>query len=313
MTNASGGVHSQMRYYAHGEVRWSSGTLPTDRRDTGQREETGLGLYDYVARRYDPLLGRFIQADTIVPSLNPGDLNRYAYTRNNPLAYTDPDGHLPWWARYAFMQTAMTIGSSYPLRPLLHGRQDARQNSHTIKSLAADYQDVAPVMVAAAIAEQASDVERLFGIDLWERAALSVLPSKQDMSRGIAQLRPSEQAGLGLAGDLFDPATAIEGMYAKVSAASARIGELDPSESLAPTDRCMLLALAQNSGTGVVDQFFQANKDWATMLDPGKGNNARILRYFTLHLDWLLQEGWELPDGVDKDRWRQIVFADQQG
>jgi len=38
--------------------------------------------------------GRFVQADTIVPKPeNPQDLNRYSYTRNNPLRYTDPTGH----------------------------------------------------------------------------------------------------------------------------------------------------------------------------------------------------------------------------
>ncbi len=100
MTNASGGVVSAMRsrgvyaHYAYGEVRASSGTVPTDRRFTGQREETGLGLYDYVARRYDPLLGRFIQADTIVPSpQSPQSFNRYAYVLNAPLRYVDPTGH----------------------------------------------------------------------------------------------------------------------------------------------------------------------------------------------------------------------------
>jgi len=51
-------------------------------------------LYDYVARRYDPLLGRFIQADTIVPSpQSPQSLNRYAYVLNAPLRFTDPTGH----------------------------------------------------------------------------------------------------------------------------------------------------------------------------------------------------------------------------
>ncbi|MCD4739002.1 MAG: RHS repeat-associated core domain-containing protein [Anaerolineae bacterium] len=52
------------------------------------------GRYDHNARYYNPTLGRFISADTIVP--NPGDpqsLNRYAYTLNNPLKYTDPSGH----------------------------------------------------------------------------------------------------------------------------------------------------------------------------------------------------------------------------
>jgi len=51
-------------------------------------------LYDYGARFYDPLLGRFISADTVVPGAgNPQALNRYAYVLNNPLRYTDPSGH----------------------------------------------------------------------------------------------------------------------------------------------------------------------------------------------------------------------------
>jgi len=40
------------------------------------------------------MLGRFLSADTIVPSPgNPQSLNRYAYTLNNPVKYTDPTGH----------------------------------------------------------------------------------------------------------------------------------------------------------------------------------------------------------------------------
>lgn len=42
----------------------------------------------------DPVIGRFLSADTIVP--NPGDsqsLNRYMYVAGNPLKYIDPSGH----------------------------------------------------------------------------------------------------------------------------------------------------------------------------------------------------------------------------
>ena len=93
-TNSSGGVVSEMRYYPYGETDWSSGTMATDRRFTGQREEIGLGLYDYVARRCDPWLGRFTQADTVVPEPgNPQAWNRYAYVLNSPLGSTDPTGH----------------------------------------------------------------------------------------------------------------------------------------------------------------------------------------------------------------------------
>jgi hypothetical protein len=48
----------------------------------------------YRARYYAQGLGRFISADTMVPdSSNPPSLNRFSYTRNNPLKYIDPTGH----------------------------------------------------------------------------------------------------------------------------------------------------------------------------------------------------------------------------
>ena len=43
-------------------------------------------------RGYDPALGRFAQADTIVPGGVQG-YDRYAYTNNNPIRYIDPSGH----------------------------------------------------------------------------------------------------------------------------------------------------------------------------------------------------------------------------
>ncbi|MCP4964916.1 MAG: RHS repeat-associated core domain-containing protein [bacterium] len=52
----------------------------------------------YNARYYDPLVGRFISADTIVPDpSNPQALNRYSYVTNNPVRYTDPTGHCQSW------------------------------------------------------------------------------------------------------------------------------------------------------------------------------------------------------------------------
>lgn len=54
---------------------------------TGQVDD-GLGWMHYRARQYDPLLGRFMQADTIVAD----GLNGYTYVSNSPLIATDPSG-----------------------------------------------------------------------------------------------------------------------------------------------------------------------------------------------------------------------------
>jgi uncharacterized protein RhaS with RHS repeats len=48
-----------------------------------------IGLYYYRTRQHAPGLGRFLQPDPISFSR---DSNLYAYTRNDPLNYTDPNG-----------------------------------------------------------------------------------------------------------------------------------------------------------------------------------------------------------------------------
>ena len=87
-------VNSELRYKPWGTARYSSGSTPTTKRFTGQREDAGVGLYYYNARYYEPVLGRFISPDSMVPDPNdPQDLNRYAYVKNNPIRHDDPTGH----------------------------------------------------------------------------------------------------------------------------------------------------------------------------------------------------------------------------
>jgi RHS repeat-associated protein len=51
------------------------------------------GLINMNARLYDPVVGRFLSPDTLVPDpTSSQDYNRYSYVRNNPLKYTDPTG-----------------------------------------------------------------------------------------------------------------------------------------------------------------------------------------------------------------------------
>jgi RHS repeat-associated protein len=55
--NSAGAKYGELRYKAFGETRYTFGTTPTSFGFTGQRQESGLGLYFYNARWYDPYLG----------------------------------------------------------------------------------------------------------------------------------------------------------------------------------------------------------------------------------------------------------------
>ncbi len=112
-TNSSGAFSAELRYkpvannerryslkksrsggISRGELRNPTGTTPTTFRFTGQREQSEIGLYFYNARWYDSSLGRFTSPDTIIPGAgNPLAWDRFAYTLNNPVRYTDPSGH----------------------------------------------------------------------------------------------------------------------------------------------------------------------------------------------------------------------------
>src|SRR3990172_4559579 len=97
VVDTGGNWIDDIRYHAFGETRSGGATTPTDKRFTGQTLDLSTGLYWYGSRAYDPVLGRFVQPDSIVPDhKNPQALNRYSYVLNNPLRYTDPSGNEPW-------------------------------------------------------------------------------------------------------------------------------------------------------------------------------------------------------------------------
>src|SRR5579871_5915494 len=61
---------------------------------TGHQQLDPVGLIHMKGRLYDPMLGRFIQADPMTESDLTQGLNRYSYVLNNPLSLTDPNGYL---------------------------------------------------------------------------------------------------------------------------------------------------------------------------------------------------------------------------
>ncbi len=58
-----------------------------------ERFDPETGLQYLHARYYDPNLGRFLSPDTWDPTIPGVDINRYAYSLNDPINMRDPGGH----------------------------------------------------------------------------------------------------------------------------------------------------------------------------------------------------------------------------
>jgi RHS repeat-associated protein len=145
--NSSGTVTARQYFKPWGEIRYSTGVTPTRFGFTGQRlDETGLMFYG--ARYYYPVLGRFISPDARIPEpQNAQAHNRYAYSVNNPVKYTDPSGH---WVETAFdvISLGMTIN-------------DIRNEGFTFWNTVSLVTDIASIILPA-VPAGASHVIRAF-------------------------------------------------------------------------------------------------------------------------------------------------------
>ena len=98
VTNADGAIEPSetVAYRPFGSMRSPGNPTILSYKFTGQEIDRSTGLYNYISRLYDPALGRFTTPDTLVPNwYDSQSRNRFSYCRNNPLIYTDPDGHFP--------------------------------------------------------------------------------------------------------------------------------------------------------------------------------------------------------------------------
>jgi RHS repeat-associated protein len=91
------------------------------RKFTGKERDPETGFDYFGARYYGSKIGRFTTVDPVLDQsealLNPQLWNRYAYGRNNPLRYVDPDGRAP-------LPTVMMVTTVGP-PALLPNRVDA--------------------------------------------------------------------------------------------------------------------------------------------------------------------------------------------
>jgi RHS repeat-associated protein len=126
VTNQAGQVIERHDYLPFGE-EWcgtkvcGSATPGQPKRFTGKEHDAETGLIYFGARYYGANVGRFTTADPVITIqehlLDPQRWNRYAYARNNPYRYVDPDGRV-----IATVSGALIGGAGGALFAAIQGR-----------------------------------------------------------------------------------------------------------------------------------------------------------------------------------------------
>lgn len=196
-----------------------------------------------------------------------------------------------------------------------HGLREVASNARIIRALGDD--QVPAILLAAAIANQGSSAQRPFGIDAiermqywlglnfdwplpqWEWAAARWHQYVEEPSIGVAQLLPDEAQRLRGFGrpDLFDDATSIRLMHAKLAAVSSAAESL----GLNQTQRFILLAIGNNDGLGTIERLVAYDRDLERYLADHPQTRTQIAKIMTF-VDYLAeQDDWTLPDGINRD------------
>ena len=305
VTDAAGYNSIETRYKAWGEVRYASGTTPTKYTYTGQYSYTSdFGLMFYNARWYDPSLGRFAQADTIIPqSQGVQAWDRYAYSNNNPVRYADPSGHCIG----AILKAVCIAGGLYLTNMSLH-----------LFGVLPDFEGI----VTTVALTDTKDATVAAGLSVQSEYPWSIFLGS---GKGLAQLTSTEMNSkeFGLAGqDPYSSSVAVAGMEKRIE-----LAEKQCTSCTTGYDRLIVAAIAQNGSVQGLDSFgvLPVNRqnntiDWnAFFTDPNIGNSGDPLaqlrgdfrdeKYSTLfmvrlyihNLRVLMKLGYQLPDGITED------------
>ena len=94
VSDSNRAVIQRADYYAFGKVRLQGDTA-IKYLYNGNEYQAGLDVYDFNARTYDPVTGRFLQVDPNVEDGEQQGFNPYHFSFDNPIRYNDPDGRCP--------------------------------------------------------------------------------------------------------------------------------------------------------------------------------------------------------------------------
>jgi RHS repeat-associated protein len=109
-------IEGEQVYGPFGASSYQSGLINTAKGYTGQVHDGVSGLYYYVARYYDPVIGMFLSIDTMQG--NQQGMDPYAYTGNNPETKNDPSGHWDWGTVLTVTAIAVAVAAVVIIAPV---------------------------------------------------------------------------------------------------------------------------------------------------------------------------------------------------
>ena len=145
VTDQAGGMEEANYYYPFGGVFLSNGNDVQAYKYNGKELDTkkGLNWYDYGAREYDVVLGRFTTMDPSSESYY--STSPYAYCGNNPVNridptgadwYEDKDGNLYWQEGHGELEGYTRLGTSVSIQLGKNSYLNAYQNAGIIANQA---------------------------------------------------------------------------------------------------------------------------------------------------------------------------------
>ncbi|NCB03615.1 MAG: RHS repeat-associated core domain-containing protein [Spirochaetia bacterium] len=154
-TNSSDIKEELLDYLPFGTIRIDekSGTYSDQRKFAGHEYDVDTSLSYMDARYYDGATGRFLSVDPAFLELgfdltDPQSLNSYAYSRNNPLRYADPNGES--FRDYVNNVTGYVVGfgqgiysaASNTVNAITHPVQTVQNTANYISSSAKSGQEI---------------------------------------------------------------------------------------------------------------------------------------------------------------------------
>ena len=92
--SSGGTVAETNHYYPFGGVFANTGNVQPYKYNGKELDtQKGLNWYDYGARHYDAMLGRWLVVDPLAEKMSPW--SPYAYCYNNPIKFVDEEGEVP--------------------------------------------------------------------------------------------------------------------------------------------------------------------------------------------------------------------------